>query len=292
VRSAVSSTVKQVSRLFATRLPGLRSLVNDRDRLNVDHQIVMAQRDALGRTAHELLVLRNEPRAYLASRFLQGSGLEIGALHRPVPPPVDVLVRYVDRMPASELRTHYPEWDEDDIPEPDVIDDGELLINIADSSVDFIIANHFLEHCEDPIGTLLVHLQRLRPNGHLFYAIPDKRHTFDAPRNATTLEHLIQDHCDGGKQSRREHFVDYARHVHLANHIEEHATTLETTNYSIHFHVWTSSEFLELLLYIQRMYEPNLEVVALQQFEDEFIIVAKKNVEHAVVVLTPVATIA
>ena len=35
------------------------------------------------------------------------------------------------------------------------IDDGERLGKIADASQDFVIANHFLEHCQDPILALL-----------------------------------------------------------------------------------------------------------------------------------------
>ncbi len=45
----------------------------------------------------------------LAKRYLHGSGLEIGALHNPLPLPPDATVRYVDRMDCAGLCRHYPE---------------------------------------------------------------------------------------------------------------------------------------------------------------------------------------
>ncbi len=244
--------------------------------LAAEKEIILAQRDALKETAHRLLLLRNQPRSYLAARFLRGSGIEIGALHRPVSLPDDVNVSYVDRMSTNDLRAAYPEWRELEVVEPSIIDNGETLATIAHESLDFIIANHFLEHCEDPIGTLIVHLQRLKPGGHLFYAVPDKRQTFDHSRDITTLDHLIADHLDGGLSSRPSHFLDYSKNVWLSQDPQVHADELMETDYSIHFHVWTSSAFLELLIYIKSTYEPSLEIVATQVVEDEFIVVVAK----------------
>ena len=81
-----------------------------------------------------------------------GSGLEIGALQMPLRLPAGASVRYVDRFDVEELRSHYPELDDFELVAPDVIDDGEVLGTIPDESADFLIANHMIEHCEDPIG--------------------------------------------------------------------------------------------------------------------------------------------
>src|SRR5438874_668148 len=48
-------------------------------------------------------------RAYVAAYVLQGSGIEIGALHRPLRVPDTVQVQYVDRYSADDLRQPYPE---------------------------------------------------------------------------------------------------------------------------------------------------------------------------------------
>ena len=61
----------------------------------------------------------------------------------------------------------------------DVIDNGETLQTLPDARQDFVVANHFLEHCQDPIGTIVNHFRVLKPGGVLFMAVPDKRWSFD-----------------------------------------------------------------------------------------------------------------
>ena len=245
--------------------------------LAAEKEIIIAQREALQIFAHQHLLFRNQPRTYLADRFLRGDGIEIGALHRPVPLPEGATVRYVDRLYTDDLRSEYGELASVEVVEPNIIDDGELLEHVESSSVDFIVANHFLEHCQDPIGTILVHLDRLRDGGHLFYAIPEKRYTFDNPRPTTTLEHLIHDHTDGGASSEVDHYIEYGDIVMRAEDPSAKGHELLDAEYSIHFHAWTSIEMIELFVHIQRTYEPNLEIIASQAFEDEFIIICRKN---------------
>ena len=110
-------------------------------------------------------VIHGDPRAQLAAEFLRGGGVEIGALHQPMPVPPGAGVTYVDRMTVEDLRAHYPELAELPLTPVDVVDDGERLETFADESIDFLVANHFLEHCENPIGTIETHLRKLRPGG-------------------------------------------------------------------------------------------------------------------------------
>jgi SAM-dependent methyltransferase len=132
-------------------------------------------------------------RRRIAKRYLSGEGIEIGALHNPLPVPRSARVRYVDRLPVSELRAQYPELEQEPLVQVDILDDGERLAMIADSSIDFVIANHFLEHTQDPVGTLLNAFRVLRPEGILYLAVPDKRHTFDRDRAVTPLGHVLRD---------------------------------------------------------------------------------------------------
>jgi predicted SAM-dependent methyltransferase len=157
-------------------------------------------------------------------------------------------------MPIAELRKHYP-----DLEVPffvDTIDDGETLQTFSDSSQDFIIANHFLEHCEDPIGTLQSFSRVLRPGGTLYMAVPDKRFTFDHTREVTALQHLIDDHLLGSERSREEHYEEWTRHICNINDDQACKTRCEQLmqmRYSIHFHVWTEKEFLEFLQHISKV---------------------------------------
>jgi hypothetical protein len=71
----------------------------------------------------------------------------------------DVHVRYVDHLSTADLRDEYPELAGQPLVEVDVLDDGETLATFADESVDFVIASHFLEPCEDPIGAMTAQLR-------------------------------------------------------------------------------------------------------------------------------------
>lgn len=218
-------------------------------------------------------------RKQIASRYLAGNGVEIGALHSPLEVPPGLEVRYVDRMPASQLRQQYPELSESNLVEVDIVDDGETLVSVSDSSLDFVIANHMIEHCQNPIFTIENWLRVLKPGGVLYMAVPDKRYTFDCDRPVTSLEHLIQDYTEGAEWSMNSHFEEW---VHLVGKIPEtdvaaHAKSLIDLNYSIHFHVWTQVEFLELLLYCQNKLSFPIEIELLQKNGMEFIAVLSKT---------------
>jgi SAM-dependent methyltransferase len=222
-------------------------------------------------------------RRRLARSYLRGEGLEIGALHMPLKLPPQAKVRYVDRLSVAGLREHYPELKELELVEVDVIDDGERLTTIADSSVDFLVANHFLEHCQDPIGTLANHFRVLRPGGTLYLAVPDKRYTFDRERPVTPLGHVIRDHTEGPAWSRSEHYLEWAEKVdRVLNDVPEEEATerahvFEKNQYSIHFHVWTPTDFLEMLIHCRTTLLPELNVLTLQQNSGEFIAVISKD---------------
>lgn len=222
-----------------------------------------------------------DARREFAEHFLAGDGLEIGALHLPLATPPGARVRYVDRMSVERLRAEYPELAEWDLTEVDVIDDGELLANVPEESQDFIVANHFLEHCEDPIRTIGTHLGKLRPGGILFYAVPDKRFTFDFRREVTPLEHMIADYEEGPERSRAEHFEQWTRLVIVEDESEERtiarARELEAVDYSIHFHVWTQAEFLRLVLHMRDRFGELFDIEASARQGIEFMVVLRKR---------------
>ena len=144
-------------------------------------------------------------REFIAACHIRGDGIEVGALQAPLPLPPAARVKYVDRMANERLRAHYPELSGQPLVDVDVVDDGETLASFADASLDFVVANHFLEHCQDPIATFASFLRVLRPGGIVYAAVPDKRHTFTSDRATTTLEHLLRDHRDGPTTSRQTH---------------------------------------------------------------------------------------
>jgi SAM-dependent methyltransferase len=224
-------------------------------------------------------------RRRLAKQHLAGAGLEIGALHIPLQVPRSVTVRYVDRFGIDQLRASYSKYDPMfqvyPIVTPDVIDDGETLATVADGSVDFVIANHMIEHCEDPIGTLKTFLRVLRPGGAIYMAVPDCRLTFDRDRPVTPVSHVLADHREGPERSRREHFEEYARLVDKVapGEVSAWADQLQRDQYTIHYHVWTPADFVELIAACRSELGLPIELDALERNNHEFIVILRRAAE-------------
>ena len=192
-------------------------------------------------------------------------------------------------MSAPDLHGEFPELADWDLTEVDIVDDGEKLARIPAESQDFIIANHFLEHTEDPIGTIGTHLGKLKPGGVLFYAVPDKRFTFDFRRPVTPIERMVADFEQGPERSRSEHYREWCRLVieempsvgsaaqaTSEEWIEERAKQLEAQAYSIHMHVWTQAEFLNLILALRQPFDDAFDLEAAARVGIEFIVVLRK----------------
>lgn len=188
-------------------------------------------------------------RAQLAHRYLKGEGIEIGALASPLHVPPHAKIRYVDRMSQEDLYREYPVMSERQIVNIDIVDNGETLEKIPDDSLNFIVANHFMEHCQDFLGTLNTHARKLKRLGRLFYAIPNRHYTFDQHRPNTTFEHLLEDYHKGPAHNRVAHFDEWVR---LVERLEEpeasvRAKHLLDTDHSIHFHAWDARALFHCL---------------------------------------------
>lgn len=182
----------------------------------------------------------NLDRQIVAEAYLKGQGIEIGGLQSPLPVPRAARVGYVDRMSVAELKKQYPELNDQKLVQPDIIADGELPEPVPDLSQDFVIASHFLEHCQNPLLALRNMFRVLKPQGVLYLVIPDKRYTFDVDRPVTTIDHVLRDFEQGPAWSKRQHFAEW---VKLVDKVEDEAERERTANeliekgYSIHFHV-------------------------------------------------------
>jgi len=219
-------------------------------------------------------------RDFASRRYLRGQGIEIGGLHRPLALYEGATVKYVDRLSTEEVRRFYPAINDQPQVTVDIVDDGETLRTISDASVDFVIANHVLEHTRNPIGAIETFLRVLKPGGIIFMAIPDKRFTFDSKREVTPFAHIRDDYLRGPEWSDRGHYEDWARNV------REFPTEEETLRYieeclaslrNIHFHVWTQVEIIEMFLAMRREFAFPLEVEAVIQNNREVVVVLRKS---------------
>jgi hypothetical protein len=191
-------------------------------------------------------------------------------------------------MDVPALREHYPELADMDLVDVDIIDDGETLGTISDGSQDFIIANHFLEHCRNPIGTLETLLSKLRTRGEdessglLYVAVPDKHQCFDRDRPLTSFEHTLADYEHGSAERNgidRHHFEEWSALVEKLEGEAALACTerLIARDYSIHFHVWNLHSFLDFLLQTARLLNGSFEIIQYVQAGDEIIALLGKT---------------
>lgn len=217
-------------------------------------------------------------RRALSKFYLRGRGIEIGALHRPLPVRMGTRVSYVDRYDRENLRKEYPELRSYNLVKVDITDDGENLNKIASGSQDFIIANHFLEHCRNPLGTLETFLDRIKPNGILYITVPDKRYTFDSKRDLTSFAHIAGDYA--GKNSDDPHFLEVAaggKFKKVTPDLKRKAKELKESKYSIHYHVWDFNAYADFLLKAQDFLDNTFETLVLMHNGDEVISILKKT---------------
>jgi SAM-dependent methyltransferase len=220
--------------------------------------------------------------------YLKGQGMEIGALHRPIEIFNDAEVTYLDRCSLEELRRHYPELEDSKIIEPDIIDDGELLSAVPDSSYDFLIAAHLLEHLRNPIGALENWCRVTCAGGLIYLVVPDKRLTFDKNRSRTSLEHLILDYLRPSQERDLEHYLDFLIHTETESayrkrknfqlSLIKRAEEFAFKNKSIHFHVFCPEDVANLLEWFSANIQ-KIEIIegpCMSPKDDEFHFLIKK----------------
>jgi hypothetical protein len=130
------------------------------------------------------------------------------------------------------------------------------------------------------LGTLQNHLLKLRTNGVLFYAVPDKRFTFDSDRPLTSLEHLLADAQDNGAASKYEHYREWATYVDKLSteaEIEAKATELEQKDLRIHFHVWDETSLKAFFLQAKNHLDCSFRILDFVQDGIEVIVIIQKT---------------
>ena len=197
--------------------------------------------------------MNNAKRRARLARMLSGGGLEIGALHLPLPVPPHTSVLYSDVLEPEEIDRRFP-----GSRHPDFVSDGEHFPTVANDTFDFVVANHVLEHIGNPIRALKEWHRILRPGGLLFMALPDKRYTFDYMRKRTTLRHIQDDYHNNLDPRLRnlDHLIDCATNVEgFTPYGDDWKRWIEhrfETGFSdIHHHVWVLKDALRLMLYLR-----------------------------------------
>jgi SAM-dependent methyltransferase len=260
-----------------------RLLLEGQQDVNTEKGILQLEKGQLEAKIRKLTTITESPRNFLAHHYIRGKGIEIGAAHLPVKMPLGATVRYVDVFTADELRKVFPqEYSKVDLVDIDVVDDGETLAKFKDDSLDFIIANHFIEHCLDPIGTILNMYAKLRKEGVIYMGIPEKRYTFDKPRPVTPYNHLLEEHKDKTKMKFRRIHTEEA--IRLTDNtikgekaIEKRVQEIMDSGFRIHYHVWTQKEMTKMFVRLAEDFKIDLEIEALLKNLHEVIYVLRKQ---------------
>lgn len=230
-------------------------------------------------------------RAGVASRHLKGLGLEIGALHFALPLPPGARAIYLDRASRDDNIRRYTDVNPKDIVRTDIVSDGFRLACIAPESLDFLVANHVLEHTSNTLGALNIWAGKIRPGGCLFITIPLAAMCFDRGRPITSLEHFTEDQrlVDSGDQTgfrnrNRDHYRDWVciseRNLESPqldpSAVEARIEGLAKELVEIHFHTFSFESFRELLEYFCKRQRPDFRLAETKLSGGEVIALLKR----------------
>ena len=160
----------------------------------------------------------NVPRAAVAARHLRGCGLEIGAMHQPLPVHPSVSVRYVDLLSKPEALRRFPNLESVSLGDARHHRGWIYLEQRCGTIPGF-------PRCEPRAGTFaepapsLAKLDSvLRPGGVLFVTVPVAEKCFDRGRLETPIEHMVEDYrlCHESqlgefRERNRPHYEEWVR---------------------------------------------------------------------------------
>lgn len=218
-------------------------------------------------------------RASIAATFLTGRGVEIGAFTQPNDLPPDREIAFYDRYPSAVLHQFYDDTCGRPLMEPNYVGDAETLDALEDGSFDFLIANHVIEHLQDPIRFLKSIAAKLKPGGRALIAAPDKRFCMDHPRSLTPFDHLVADHDKGPELSQRGHFLQYIEEAGgmTGQAAIDWVDTTDMADIRFHYHVWDAKSFVGFILATIDHYAMPLALLHSDATKHDIIVVLEKS---------------
>jgi predicted SAM-dependent methyltransferase len=212
--------------------------------------------------------------------LLEGYGIEIGALHNPLPVTENMHVLYVDTLSTAELMIKYPNLS-DKIVQVDLILNALRLEAIKEESLDFIIANHLLEHLSNPLSAIEIWHRKLKRGGMLYIALPKCNMTFDKYRQITSWDHILWDYINDPSVEKEKtdiiHIADMLSSMKkdgvlekkiLDKDIHNEAKILYDSNdHGVHYHTWNSQSSFLFFQKVSEMFRSKIIKVADNEHE-------------------------
>jgi SAM-dependent methyltransferase len=197
-------------------------------------------------------------------RFFDGkSGLEIGGpsevFRKGNPVPVYEAIKSLDNCDFSRT-TVWAAHHQDFVFHPDkppgktLFCEGSALVEVADSTYDFVLSSHNLEHFANPVKALKEWARVMKPGAALVLALPYHRDIFDHRRKPTTVRHMWDDFARNTGEDDLTHLPeilekhDLAMDVGAGSREEFHKRSLDNlSNRCLHHHVFNERNSRALL---------------------------------------------
>lgn len=98
----------------------------------------------------------------------------------------------------------------------------------------------------------------------------------------TSFDHLLQDFHEGAEASEKDHYEEWVSLVNGitdSTQLKQSAEKLRSENYSIHFHVWTQTEILEMFTSLKKHIGIHFEIESCLKNGLEFITILRKAID-------------
>lgn len=177
-------------------------------------------------------------------------GTEIGAFETPIPSLNPI---YVDRFAEYAGKPCLADYWGD-----------ACRLPFKSNSLNYVATSHVLEHVANPVSALLEWHRVLVSGGLMYMVVPDRRKTFDHPRELTDPEHMWKDYLNGTNQSDPTHINEFVTGVdwsmyrpeiaedrieseQAAEQDQYHHAIRNRVEINIHFHVFEPGNLVKLV---------------------------------------------
>ena len=210
----------------------------------------------------------------MAHYFCKGAGLEIGALCYPYLFNKDCKLKYADIFENSKLRNILDDIPSENLYHKKLVELDYILKppkffleDIEDNKFDFVYSSHVIEHTPNPIAAINEQLRIVNKNGIVYAVLPNKRYTYDRLRKVTPakdlikkfenqiFDHTVEEALDVVENSdthklyelHKEDALGYAREI------------IKKKEGIHHFHTFDETNTIEILIYLAKKCEANIE---------------------------------
>ena len=161
------------------------------------------------------------------------------------------------------------------------IREGGNLMNIKDSSYEFVLSCNNLEHIANPLAAIFEWKRVLKDKGVMLLILPNKKVNFDHRRSFTTREHLINDYNNKTSEDDMTHLNEILKLHDLrrdpqAKSYKNFATRCNDNlkNRCMHHHVFNQNLLKEMIEFC------DLKVLLQYSSYTDHFILANKNSGH------------